>query len=129
MISDKIKIKLIDISFSLINIPNSEKKHFSFIVNRNKILSIGWNDSKVTHPIAKRYGYWEGVRHSELDAILKFLPHYKNLKDCSLINVRVNSKGFIKQSKPCSICSKLIVNYGIGNVYHTNELGNFEQYM
>jgi deoxycytidylate deaminase len=109
-------------------------KHFSFIVKKNKILSIGINNPKKTHPRNIRYKYtgrfnndistYVGV-HSELSAVLKY-----GLEDCTghiLINTRVNAAGEIANSKPCNGCQNLIYQLNFKKVYYTNDAGSFEQ--
>ncbi len=109
-------------------------KHFSFIVNKNKILSIGINNPRKTHPRNLKYKYtgrynnniseFVGI-HSELSAILKY-----GFEDCTnhiLINTRVNAAGDIANSKPCSGCQNLLSQLNFKKVYYTNDKGQFDQ--
>ena len=109
-------------------------KHFSFIVNKNKILSIGINNPRKTHPKNIRYKYkgrynndismFVGI-HSELSAIIKY-----GFEDCTnhiLINTRVNAAGEIANSKPCVGCQNLLAQLNFKKVFYTTDSGNFNQ--
>ena len=109
-------------------------KHFSFIINKNKILSVGINNPKKTHPKNLKYKYkgrynndiseFVGV-HSELSAILKY-----GFEDCTnhiLINTRVNAAGKIANSKPCAGCQNLIKQLNFKKVYYTTDEQDFKQ--
>lgn len=123
-----IKEKIIRLSYELRDSCDSDKHHLSFIVRKNKILSIGWNSSKQTHTISKIYGYpFIGV-HSEVRAILNYENWQSDLKKCTLINVRINNNDEISMSKPCPHCEKLIEKIGFKRVYFTNFDGEFERF-
>ena len=99
--------------------------HVSVVLNKSKILSIGFNKYK-THPQTKNYAYhrFAGI-HSELDAVLKL-----GMDDCSgltIINIRVDKNNQICDSKPCKGCSDLIQKIGFKKVIYTNNIGNFEE--
>ncbi len=112
----KLLFKCIDISRDLTNLPVGPKKHFSFIIDKNKILSFGVNNGFKTHPMAKYLGYRYNCIHSELDAILNF--RHKNIEKYSLLNIRIGrDKISIRNSKPCDLCQKLIEKTKIKKVY------------
>lgn len=129
--------RYIEITHALKN--NSHKikcrcKHFSFIVNKNKILSIGINNPKKTHPRNLQYKYtgrynndisgYIGV-HSELSAIIKY-----GFDDCTnhiLINTRVNAAGEIANSRPCAGCQNLIKQLNFKRVFYTTNSGQFAE--
>jgi deoxycytidylate deaminase len=117
--------KTIEISKSLVEIPDSKNKHFSFIVFQGKILSIGWNHGWRTHPIARKLGYRFDAIHSELDSIIGYRGEEKRLKKCTLINVRVNRFGELGMSKPCPNCLNLLSEYRFKDIYYTNFDGQF----
>ena len=50
--------KIIEVSYALINKHNADLRcrHFSFIIDRNRIISIGLNSLK-THPLNLKYRY------------------------------------------------------------------------
>ena len=116
----QIKNKIIRLTNDLKDLSDLRCKHFSFILNKNKIVSIGWNLKK-THPKAKIYQYRYDCIHSELSALIKFNGNKNHLKDFVLVNIRVNSDGYIRQSKPCSKCLPWLETIGFKAIWYTNE--------
>jgi len=97
--------------------PNS--LHFTFILRRNHILSIGYNNIFKGYPKARHIGYWEGVVHSEFDAIRRFPLPPEKLADCELVNIRSNRHGEIRNAEPCKICRRMIFPFGLRNIYYS----------
>lgn len=118
---------LVEKSFALIDLPQSNRKHFSFIVRRTKIVSFGWNMAKKTHPWAAKYGKNIDYPfiHSELAAIKNFPFPPIELEKCSLINTRVCPSGKIRISKPCEHCMNLLDVFSFKHVYYTDDEGKF----
>lgn len=125
-LNKRIKNKIFQLSIDLSRIPKGKNKHFSFILDKNKILSIGWNDAWCTHPLSNRLGYRFSAIHSEVSAILRYKGDKQRLKKCILINTRINMLGEFSISKPCSICQNFIKNVGFKRVYFTNHQGVLE---
>jgi len=87
---------------------DEEHKHVSVIMKGGIILSVGYN-SKKTHPMADRYGYFDASRHSELDALRQIQKRRGPISDLrlshlTLLNLRFNNRGELRMSKPCSKC-------------------------
>lgn len=122
--NNKLKKRVLDTAFAMSKFANCKSKHISFIVDKNKILSVGWNDGWKTHPLAKKHGYRFSSIHSELAAIIRI--GIDNCHGLTLINVRVNSLGEIRISKPCSICQSWLSTLGLKQIYYTNNEGRFE---
>lgn len=118
--------KVINLSMDLIHLPDGRCKHFSFICKRNNILSIGWNSYLESHPLAKKYGYCDGNIHSELDAVIKFKRDKELLKDCFLINTRVNIFRDLKIAKPCFQCQNWLKFVGFKKIVYSNNDSKFE---
>jgi len=106
-------------------------KHFSFIVYKKKILSIGLNNNK-THPKNLKYSYVNKYNksiselvgtHSELNAIIKL--GYEDCSDFILVNTRINRNMEIDNSKPCCGCTTLIKNLNFKKVFYTDMHGKF----
>ena len=119
--------KLIKLSRKLIQLPDARNKHFSFLILRNKIISIGYNLSFTSHPIAHKYGYRFDAIHSELKCLLNtpYPPSFFN--KFMMVNVRIKSDGEVGLSKPCSKCQQLLNDFGIKTIYFTNKNGKFER--
>jgi hypothetical protein len=116
----------LNIAMSLIGDIDCTNKHISFIIQRNRILSIGTNSSK-THPLAVRKGYPLEQMHSELTAVIRAGRNVE-LKKCRLVNVRLSSTSLVvdrpilRLSKPCKICSSWCLGL-FKEIYYTDENG------
>lgn len=107
--------------------------HTSFLLNKNRIRSIGINDYNKTHPRTRFLPYVNGRGerynakiHSELSCILKF-----GEEDCSnlyMVNIRINMNGELAMAMPCFGCEHLIRQTQIKIVYYTNNNGKIEEY-
>jgi len=85
------------------------------IVNRNKIVGVGWNLLK-THP-SSRNKY--RTIHAELAAILGIDP--ADLHGSSVYVFRESTHG-LALAKPCPTCNKMLQDCGVREViYTTNE--------
>lgn len=129
--------KIIEVSYALINKHHADLRcrHFSFILDRNRIISIGLNSSK-THPKNLKYNYVNKLKenisdivgtHSELNAVIKL-----GQEDCSkltLVNTRINRNNDLDYSAPCSGCSDMIKQLNFKEVYYSNNEGEFEKIM
>jgi len=127
--------KIIEVSYALINKHNADLRcrHFSFILDRNRIISIGMNSTK-THPLNLKYNYVNKDNksisnivgtHAELNAVIKL-----GEEDCSkltLINTRINRNNMLDYSAPCSGCSDMIKQLNFKNVYFSNVQGKFDK--
>ncbi len=121
--------RILEITRKLKDEPKGKNKHFTFIVRRSRILSVGFNDYWCSHTMANKLGYRFNGIHSELSAYLKFREDKEKLSKCTLVNTRINSKGEIGYSKPCELCEKLIDKMGIKKVYFTNRNGEMERFI
>ena len=127
--------KIIEVTYALINKHNADLRcrHFSFIMDRSKIISIGLNSLK-THPKNLKYNYVNKLNqnisdivgtHSELSAVIKL-----GKEDCSgltLVNTRINRNNELDFSAPCSGCCDMIKQLNFKNVYFSNAQGKFDK--
>jgi deoxycytidylate deaminase len=118
---DRVIKRAIDIAYSL-NVHSGKSKHFSFIVRKNSIVSVGWNKILKTHPIANKYNYPYNKIHSELDSIINFDGDLSKNK-YEMLNIRIGMDGRMKMSRPCKNCRALLNDYGLNNVTYSNEIG------
>jgi deoxycytidylate deaminase len=100
-------------------------KHFSFIFRKTRLVAFGINAPYKTHPVALRFGHRFASIHSELAAILSFPYPNKELRDCRLINVRVDKYGKIKMSKPCKNCEPMLSWAGLKEIWYSTNNGGF----
>jgi tRNA(Arg) A34 adenosine deaminase TadA len=95
-------------------------KHFSFIVRKHNVLSIGWNMARKTHTMAYRHGYPFPFIHSELAAIKNFQATPSELSRCILVNTRI-IKGRIALAKPCKHCRNLLDIFEFKKIFYTTD--------
>lgn len=128
---DNIFKKCTEISYALLKKHGDYRcKHFSFIFNKNRLLSIGINNPNKTHPKNLEIGFYNrkgedishtiGV-HSELSAILKL-----GEEDCSkflIVNTRINRNHKLDLSKPCDGCTSLLEQLNFKKVYFSTTSG------
>jgi hypothetical protein len=109
-----------------INWKNVNNSHIAFLVKKNKIVKIGWNKKK-THPKIAKHPYHDGYvnTHAELDVILK--SGLDNLDDHSMIVLRVDRKGRLANSKPCTGCLSLLKSYNLSEVFYSDTEGKIEK--
>jgi len=127
--------KIIEVSYALINKHNADLRcrHFSFILDRNRIISIGLNSLK-THPLNLKYNYVNKNNekisdivgtHSELSAVIKL-----GEEDCSgltIVNTRINRNNQLDYSAPCRGCCDMIQQLNFKNIYFSNVQGRFDK--
>jgi hypothetical protein len=106
---------------------NYHWKHYSFIMQKNEVRSVGWNQPYKTHPLAKRFNYKFHCIHSELHAILKFDEPVVKLQKYSLVNVRLDKQGNVRMSKPCEVCQRLLVAFPFKEVWYSTNSSEFER--
>ena len=127
--------KIVEVSFALINKHNADLRcrHFSFILDRNRIISIGLNSIK-THPLNLKYNYVNKNNekisdivgtHSELSAVIKL--GRENCYGLTLVNTRINRNNQLDFSAPCRGCFDMINQLNFKNVYFTNIKGKFDR--
>lgn len=102
--------------------------HVAFLIKKNKIVKIGWNKNR-THPKTKEYPYLGRPKynrvnvgiHAELDVILK--AGSDDLSNYEMMVLRIDGKGRLNNSRPCSGCICAIKQVGISNVYFSSASG------
>lgn len=130
--------KYVDLAYALYDENHfSRCFHVTFIICKNRILSVGINSGK-THPINKRnpkfndngveISDWRGSC-SELSALIK-LKRTSNIDfgKCSLINIRIDRNKKLALARPCLSCTSLINYTSPRRVFYTDNHGKFKQY-
>ena len=118
---------LVNKCLKFVDMPNGRSKHFSFIMDGNKPLSFGWNNTRKTHPRSAKFKYRFNNIHSELDAIVNYLKIYtvEDLRKYTLVNIRLLKDKSVRLSKPCHVCDRLLDAFGIVNVLYSTDRGDF----
>ena len=102
--------------------------HFSFFIQDNKIIELGMNRTEFSFYKDKLqfFGYPNGSnRHAELDCYFKSKGHPDFDLDFPFecVNIRLNRKGQLRNSAPCSVCAENLFTFGATHVYFTTENG------
>jgi len=101
--------------------------HATFVLNKNKIISIGINSNK-THPEIEKYKYNHEVGiHSELDAILK-LNKISKINNYTFVNIRLKKDKTVANSKPCAGCQVLLNRINYKKFLYSTDNEKFEQF-
>lgn len=89
---------------------------------KGKVLSIGWNNMRKTHPKCFTYG---NFLHAEIDALLGL--DYKETKKGIVYIFRETAHGELANSRPCETCYEAIRQSGIKKMYYTDSQGYKEE--
>ena len=113
------KERLIHIAQNLQDLRTGRSLHFSFILDKNKLLCYAANDYRNSH-LAHKFGEYSPFkshtvnykvgRHSECEVLRQYLSKFGNLdvSGLTLFNVRIDKHGNTMQSKPCQNCQKVL---------------------
>lgn len=125
--------KVIEITYALAGKCRHTKRcrHFSFIFENKRLLSIGMNSPK-THPLNLKYNYVNKQKnnisdvigtHSELSAVIKL-----GEEECcglTLVNTRINRNNKLDYSYPCAGCLDMIKKLKFKRVIYSDRNGGF----
>jgi hypothetical protein len=89
------------------------------LYRRGKIISVGHNQKK-THPLVFRF-YDYPYLHAEASCIIK--AHGVDLHNAVLACVRINCRGDVVYSRPCSGCIAMMRHYGIHTMVYSSKDG------
>lgn len=128
--------RLEDIALSLIDWNDPIRcRHFSFIINKKKIVAIGINQQK-THPTNLKNRKISSItgedfsdqKHtcSEFSAIIK-LKNLTNIdtKKCTLVNLRYDRNKNLALASPCMSCVSLLKYHEFKKIIWTNNDGEY----
>ena len=97
--------------------------HFAFGFHRNKLIAIGQNNpEKIT---AKSYHMRQRFNvcsqypyvHAEVDMLSKMWGKYHIDNRLRVVVIRLNKKGELRDSKPCSKCSSILDALNVTKVW------------
>lgn len=116
--------RLVEVARAMMDKPKSTFLHFSFIIDKSKILSIGWNTVGGSTPkIGNLKTFYPlGGQHSEHNS-LRRLSDLNLARTSTLVNIRLNNRGEIRMSKPCDICMGLIKTVGFKKLFYSTNNG------
>lgn len=118
--------KCLEIAFAL-SLKNTLRcRHYAFVLNGNKILSIGENKTH-RHPTQDFWGYNEMCsEHAEYNALRKL-----GEIDCrrfSFLTFRIDRNNVINNGQPCSSCENFLRHFGFKEIVYSTEKGEWKNY-
>lgn len=127
--------KIVELSYALLPTHGDYRcRHASFILYRDKIMSIGINHPNKTHPRNLQFGYRNkrnqpinniiGI-HSELAAVIKL--GRQDLNELDIVNTRIDRNNQLALAKPCVGCQDMLKQLGINRIFYSGNNGKFEQ--
>lgn len=110
---------------------NSRNKffHFAFGYHKSKLLGIGQNNPEKTHTqalkLAQRFNTDTAhpYLHAETDLISRLLGKYYIDSSLTIVIIRLNKHGQLRNSKPCERCQKILDALGIEKLYWSTNNG------
>lgn len=106
----------------------ARSKHISFLLDKNKIVSYGYNQGWKSHSLGKLTCTRYAAIHSEAHSIIKCNRRIDKLHQLTMVNIRFRRDGSLALSRPCVFCQKLLDLFRIRDVYFTNQDGDFEKW-
>lgn len=99
----------------------SKTSHYSFMVKKRVVTSVGYNNRSKTHPLAAKFNYEYPNLHSELASLinLNFDIERRPLRGYYMVNLRFGKGGELRNSRPCEKCQEVLSYYQIPIVYST----------
>lgn len=126
----------IALAHSLFSSAYSNKKgyqcfHFAFMYDKNRLISIGQNDSNQPNPKAikfsNKFGFVEAYRrqylHAEISAISRLWGKFHIDNRVKMVILRLNKSGKLCASKPCPNCQAVLNALNITKIWYSNEKG------
>lgn len=122
------EVSIIDLAINMARQSNHPTGFFhgAVLVSRGKIINASCNKmrfSKFATRFVEHHGY--GTIHAEMGAILNIEP--RNLSGGTIYVVRLNSMGFLRLSKPCSMCQAAMSFVGIRRCIYSTGNDGFDE--
>ncbi len=89
------------------------------VAKRRRVLSAGFNSYK-THPRLIRYTTYPFL-HAEQAALMKY--GLDSCKGMDIYVLRITRANQIAIAKPCEVCMRIIITYGINTIRYTTNTG------
>ena len=98
--------------------------HYSFVIQHGKLLGFGMNRAA---PPLTHLGYATTAKvHSETEAIRNCRYQIDFNSAFSVINIRCNTNGALRMSKPCRCCYQFLIGLGCNKVLYSTDRGFLE---
>ncbi len=93
--------------------------HFSFIIQKNKLLGHGYNRS--AQPLTQLGYPARGKRHSETEAFRRIKSLIDFRSPYEVVNIRLGQSGELRCAYPCDVCHNFLLFAGCGAVYFSTD--------
>lgn len=103
-------------------------RHGALLIKGGSIINTAFNKDKFSS-FGERFrdsDYGPATHHAELSCISGICRSKTN--GASIFVVRINKKGQLRLSKPCSMCHQALKHAGIKKVYYSTNDGSIEMY-
>jgi hypothetical protein len=97
-------------------------KHFSFIIQNNKIVE--WGMNRKGDAYVNGFNDYSKV-HSEIDAYFKARGLMDKSDPFEIVNIRLTKTFRIKSSNPCKCCWNFMKKLNCKRIWFTTDLGEF----
>jgi|SRR5581483_2218361 len=102
-----------------------KSKHFCFIFKNGSLCTFGLNCRIFFQTKDGKTKYSKHAEEVAIDRLKALTRNTRfNPRHYSIVNIRINSKGELRNSKPCSGCKSIIDEIGIKKVYASTDAGN-----
>jgi hypothetical protein len=107
--------------------PFNKSLHVSVIMRGDFFITYGVNHESYSDPYA--FGYQNNSIHSEYDLIKRFKRKFpiQRSSECELWNMRLTRKFELRNSKPCTRCTKLLSKSYVRKIYYSTDEGIFDE--
>ena len=117
------KLKYFALARTVSKKSNSYPKMGCVIVQKNKVISLGFNNREKTHPKCKTRDH---KIHAELHALIG--ESADSLKGAHVYVYREYANGDLAMAKPCEFCHAALVEAGVKMVFFTT-YGGYDNYL
>jgi tRNA(Arg) A34 adenosine deaminase TadA len=92
------------------------------IVNKSRVVALGWNNMNRTHPKARTYG---NFLHAEIHALIG--TDIRDTKNSIAYVYREDRHGKIAKSRPCQVCFNALKIAGVQRICYTDNNSFIEE--
>ena len=110
------KLKFVQLAKKIAQKSSSEFQLSCIITNKNRVVSIGWNEMSKSHPKSKTHS---NHIHAEFHALMN-LP-FEETRGTTAYVYRIKKNGSSGMAKSCPACRQALSIAGIKRVYYSTD--------
>jgi hypothetical protein len=119
----KLLLKCYCIARGILDRHNQPYKHYSFIVQKNRIIGYGINNNGPAN-ITLGYPSYSKI-HSEVDAYFKSRQFIDPQSQFEVVNIRMIKNARLRNSCPCQCCFGFLKSLDCSRVWFSTDIGVF----